>query len=247
MQTINNLISAIQFITILPVGKKIIYSPLGMIKYFPVVGLILGAMLCMFDQIAVLLWPKPVVAMLDVVFLIIVTGAFHLDGVGDAADGLLGHRDRDKVLHIMKDSTIGVMAFAAISCCLALKWGGIASLFEIPDIKRVILLFIIPAYSRGSMIFGLKFLKYGRSKGTGHDLFKDDTFPISNFSFLALPIVLSLFLGLQGLLLNIFFIIIVIIILIYYKIRMNCITGDMLGAMTEITESMLFILVSATF
>jgi len=84
----NNLISAIQFITILPIGSKPLYNPRGMIKYFPIVGLILGAMLCAFDQIALRLWPAPVVAMLDVVFLIVITGAFHIDGIGDAADGL---------------------------------------------------------------------------------------------------------------------------------------------------------------
>jgi adenosylcobinamide-GDP ribazoletransferase len=30
----------------------------------------------------------------------------------------------------------------------------------------------------------------------------------------------------------------------YYKKRMRCITGDMLGAMTEVIESLLFLFVS---
>jgi len=43
--------SAVLFITILPAGKNVAYSPKGMIKFFPVVGLILGAGLILFDVI----------------------------------------------------------------------------------------------------------------------------------------------------------------------------------------------------
>ncbi|MBU0699161.1 MAG: adenosylcobinamide-GDP ribazoletransferase, partial [Proteobacteria bacterium] len=58
------------------------------------------------------------------------------------------------------------------------------------------------------------------------------------------PVALSYFLGWKGVWLNAAFIIITVIILFYYKKRMGCITGDMLGAMAEITEAMLFLLVS---
>ena len=43
--------SAVLFITILPAGKNVAYSPMGMIKFFPVVGLILGSGLILFDVI----------------------------------------------------------------------------------------------------------------------------------------------------------------------------------------------------
>ncbi|MBU4011591.1 MAG: adenosylcobinamide-GDP ribazoletransferase, partial [Proteobacteria bacterium] len=49
----------------------------------------------------------------------------------------------------------------------------------------------------------------------------------------------------KGVILLYGFIIITGIILYYYKQRMGCITGDMLGAMVEITESFLFLLVAA--
>jgi adenosylcobinamide-GDP ribazoletransferase len=44
--------------------------------------------------------------------------------------------------------------------------------------------------------------------------------------------------------LNLCFIIIISTILYYYKKRMGCITGDMLGAMIELSEAGLFLLVS---
>ena len=45
-------------------------------------------------------------------------------------------------------------------------------------------------------------------------------------------------------LLNAGFAAIIAIILFYYKRRVGCITGDMLGAMAEVTESGLFLLIS---
>ena len=105
------LIAAIQFLTIIPMGKPTTYDPKGMIPYFPIVGMILGTLVSIFDHVALQLWSKPVVAILDVILLLVLTGAFHLDGLGDSADGLMGHRSREKVLAIMKDSRIGVMGY----------------------------------------------------------------------------------------------------------------------------------------
>ncbi|MGB9499723.1 MAG: adenosylcobinamide-GDP ribazoletransferase [Dissulfuribacterales bacterium] len=235
-----NLISAIQFITILPAGKPETFDPKGMVQFFPIVGIMLGAMVAAFDQVTLRLWPGPVASLLDVVFLVVVTGAFHLDGLGDAADGLLGHRSREKTLAIMKDSRIGVMGLVAIICGLSIKWGGIMSL----DANRSLLLIIIPAYARGSMLFGIRFLEYGRPDGgTGHDFF-GHSLKLSAFWGLLIPIAISIFLGWRGFWLIFLFIATTFAILLYYKKRIECITGDMLGAMCETTESALFLLVS---
>jgi len=235
-----SLIAAIQFLTILPLGKPGTFDPKRMVPFFPVVGIILGVLVSAFDQAVLRLWPGPVAAMLDVVFLVVVTGAFHLDGLGDTADGLLGHRPKEKALSIMKDSRIGVMGLVAIVSGLSMKWGGIMGL----DAHRSLLLVIIPAYARGGMIFGIRFLEYGRPDGgTGHALF-GTTLKLWNFWGLIIPVTISLFLGWRGIWLNLIFVIITATVLLYYKKRIGCITGDMLGAITEITESMLFLLVS---
>ncbi len=236
-----SLISAIQFITIIPLGKPETFDPRGMISFFPVVGIFIGGLVAAFDYAALQLWTEPVAAVLDVILFILVTGAFHLDGLGDTADGLLGHRTKEKALEIMKDSRIGVMGLVAIITGLSIKWGGIMSL---DGQYRYLLLVIIPAYARGSMVFGIKFLNYGRSSdGIGHPLFFN-TLKLSAFWGLLIPVGLSFFLGWRGIWLNLIFIIITAFILLYYKRRIGCITGDMLGAMTETTESLLFLLVS---
>jgi len=233
------LFSAIQFLTILPAGKPKIFDAKGMIPFFPMVGIILGLMVAIFDRLALMLWPEQVVAVLDVVFLVVLTGSFHLDGLGDTADGLFGHRPKEEALAIMKDSRIGVMGLVAIVCALAIKWGGIAVL----DAHRSLLLIIIPAYARGGILFGIKFLKYGRSEGTGHAFF-GETLKLSAFWGLLIPLCISIFLGWKGLWLNFVFVIITALILLYYKRRIGCIAGDMLGAMTETLEAVLFLMVS---
>ena len=234
------LIASIQFLTIIPMGKTAVYEPTGMVPFFPVVGLITGVLLSIFDHFLLRLWPVPVVAVLDVVFLAVITAALHLDGLGDAADGLFGHRDKEKALKIMKDSRIGVMALVAIVCSLAVKWVGLMNLNE----HRTLLLVLVPAYARGSMLFGIFFLDYGRpGGGTGHDLF-EKPMTLSSFSWLLIPIALSCFLGWKTIWLNLTFAALTTVIIFYYKRRMGCITGDMLGAMTEISESVLFLLIS---
>jgi adenosylcobinamide-GDP ribazoletransferase len=234
------LIAALQFLTIISLGKSANYDPKGMVPFFPIVGLIIGGTLSIFDHAALRFWPAQTTAILDVVLLAVLTAALHIDGLGDTADGLMGHRSREKALEIMKDSRIGVMGLAAIVCTLAVKWGGLVNI----NAHRALLLLLVPAYSRSAMIFGIRFLEYGRpSGGTGYDFFVEPI-KLHAFRWFLIPVVVSFFLGWKAILLNIVFALTTAIIIFYYKKRLGCITGDMLGAMTEVVESLLFLFVS---
>jgi adenosylcobinamide-GDP ribazoletransferase len=237
---VKGFISAIRFITILPWGRPESFDPPRMIPYFPLVGIALGGLLVLFDYVAVRLWGRSAGSLLDVVFLAILTGAFHIDGLGDAADGLLGQRPKEKILTIMKDSRLGTMGLVAILCGLSIKWAGIAGL----DAKRTILLLIVPAYARASMLFGMRYLPYGRPDGgTGAEFFKTEL-PLSAFWGLSVPVLLSFILGWKMILLNFCFAALTAGLIRYYQRRLGCITGDMLGAMAEVTEAGLFLAAS---
>jgi len=233
-------IAALQFLTVLPLGAKGTYMPREMIAWFPAVGLLLGGLLAGFDAVVSRLWAPSAAAALDMVLLIVLTGALHLDGLGDTADGLYGHRPADKALAIMKDSRIGAMALVTVVAVLALKWSGLAGL----ERHRLLLLVLIPAYARGAMLFAIRWLPYGRSEGgTGFDLFAT---PLTkrDFGGLVAVVALSFLLGWRAIVLNLFFILLVMMMLFYYRRKIGCITGDMLGAMTEVTESALFFLMA---
>jgi len=235
-----NLAAALQFITILPVGRTARYKPREMIAYFPVTGLLLGMILALFDALAGRAWSPATVAVLDTILLIVLTGALHLDGLGDTADGLLGHRPREKALAIMKDSRIGAMGLVAITGCLAMKGAGIGGLTE----NRFLFLMLVPAWSRSGMLFGIKYLPYGRpGGGTGQALFTE---PLKwqDFRWLLPLFVLTLLTGRQGIGLLLTFLILTTVLIGYFGKRMGCITGDMLGCMTEVLEACLFIAVS---
>ncbi len=146
---VKGLVSALQFITSIPVSRNAVFEPRAMIPFFPVVGLILGIIVALFDAFAIRLWPAPVAAVLDTALLALLTGALHLDGLGDTADGLYGGRTRERALEIMKDSRIGAMGMVAVVFALAVKWGGLSALGE----HRALLIVIVPSLARASMIF----------------------------------------------------------------------------------------------
>ena len=235
----NALITSLQFITAFPLGKPRPFDPKGIIIHFPLAGLAIGLVLALFDLIASALWPPFVAGVLDVVLLAAITGAFHLDGLADMADGLYGHRDPEKALAIMKDSRVGAMGLVAVACVLLTKAVAMGSI----DQGRFLALMIVPAYARSSMIFGMRFLPYARGEaGTGSRFFET---PLStmDFKFFAAPVILSLFLGWGGLLLNLLFAATTAALICLYRKKLDGITGDLLGAMTEIMEAVLFLVV----
>lgn len=233
-----NFRSAIQFLTVLPVGRTAEFDAPRMLPWFPLVGLLLGGLLALFDSLAFRWWSPAAVAVLDVVLLAIMTGAFHLDGLGDTADGLFSHRPREKTLEIMKDSRIGAMGVVALVSVLALKWAGISGLSD----HRPLLLILVPAYARGGILVAMRCLDYGRPDGgTGLPFF---TRKLGGRHFWALvaAMLLSLGLGPMALRLNAGFVLLTAGFIAYYKRRLGCVTGDMLGAMSEATETGLFLI-----
>lgn len=237
----NDFRSAVQFITILPAGRTAGFSASGMIRFFPVVGLVVGMLVILVDRGASFLWGPGTAALLDTVFLAAVTGAFHLDGLGDTADGLFSHRPKERALEIMKDSRTGMMGLVAVISVLALKTAGIYSLKTAhPPHTVMLFLLIIPAYARTAMLFGFRALPYGRPAGTGRDFFERPV-KTMDFAWFAIPLLLSVFTGAGFILLNGTFCLGVFLLLFFYKKKMECITGDMLGAMTEIVEALLFL------
>jgi adenosylcobinamide-GDP ribazoletransferase len=235
-----NFRSAIQFMTILPAGKPGDFDAAATVPWFPAVGLLLGGILVLFDLLAARWWELPSVAVLEVVLLVVVTGAFHLDGLGDTADGLFSHRPKEKMLEIMKDSRIGAMGVVAICVVLAVKWAGLSGLRD----HRLLTLILVPAYARCGILLAMRFLKYGRPGGGMGLPFFGAKPGLRQFGGIAATLALSMGLGLRAAWLNLAFLVMVAAILEYYRRRLGCITGDMLGALTEATEAGLFLLAS---
>ena len=115
-----DLLSAVQFLTRLPL-PSIDYRPdslSGAVVFFPLVGALIGSAAALLSIVLVPHLPRLSAALIVMVFLVLITGCLHEDGLADAADGFGGGHTREKVLIILRDSRIGTYGAAAL--CLSL-------------------------------------------------------------------------------------------------------------------------------
>ncbi|MBI3303124.1 MAG: adenosylcobinamide-GDP ribazoletransferase, partial [Deltaproteobacteria bacterium] len=115
---------ALQFLTIVRVKKTLPFSEATLGRagaFFPLVGLLLGAAVWGLDRGLRPFFPAALSSVLLVAALAVLSRGFHLDGLADSADGLLGSRERQRSLAIMKDSTIGTFGALALIVILLLK------------------------------------------------------------------------------------------------------------------------------
>lgn len=232
------LTGALQFMTTLPLGKPLGLDSAGIAPFFPMVGLILGLITAFSDLLFCRLWPPATAAAVDVVLLIVLTGALHLDGLGDTADGIFSHRGRERALEIMRDSRMGAMGLVTMAAVLGLKAAGIAALIE----NRFLMLTVVPVFSRSGILFAMRMLPYGRPDGGLGSSFFKNTLPLKSLWGILPAVVLALLAGLRGMGLCLGFMLITAMLIEFYRRQMACVTGDMLGAMIEVTEALLFLL-----
>lgn len=114
---------ALGFLTRLPVPRVEWQSgDLGHSRaWFPLVGVLVAAVGTIVRWAVALALPDLVAVVAGVLAMVVVTGAFHEDGLADAADGLWGGMDRDRRLEIMQDSRIGTYGTIAIVGTLTLQ------------------------------------------------------------------------------------------------------------------------------
>jgi adenosylcobinamide-GDP ribazoletransferase len=129
-QFIRHYLLSLQFFTRIPVTGRLAdwvgYSP-AMLRasagHFPGVGWLVGGLVAGLTALLLVYLPaggfSPLVAAVwGTAFGVLLTGAFHEDGLADVFDGLGGSPDRERALVIMKDSRVG--AFGAIAMVLVL-------------------------------------------------------------------------------------------------------------------------------
>ena len=96
--------------------------------WFPLVGAALGAVLGGWWWLADKWWPAGLAAVLVVVADLALTGMLHMDGVADAADGLLPHASKERRLEIMGAPDIGAFGAVAVGAMLLLRVFALASM-----------------------------------------------------------------------------------------------------------------------
>lgn len=89
------------------------------VKFFPLVGLVLGCAASLLHGALSPHLPPALSALVVLLALVLATGALHEDGLADASDAFGGgQRDRNRILAILRDSRIG--SYGAIALILSL-------------------------------------------------------------------------------------------------------------------------------
>ena len=236
-------LAALQFLTTIPLPRRREVSPEEAgrsIAYFPVVGIIIGLILAGLNWLLGLLLPSVVVNVLLIVSLVVISGALHLDGFVDTCDGIAGHKTVEERWRVMRDSRVGGFGIVGICCLLLVKY---ISLNSVPETSLMVTLVLMPVVSRWAMVYAIFAYPYAKPSGLGK-VFKQGAswqrLTIATLIALAVAVVLA---RLAGLVIMFGIWVIVIAMAAYLKRKFSGLTGDNYGAINEVTEVCVLVLV----
>jgi len=142
------------------------YSPAmlrGSARYFPLVGMAVGALAAATYLAGAWLFTPAVAVVLSMIATILMTGAFHEDGLADSCDGFGGGYTRERVLEIMQDSRVGAFGAIGITLMLLLKYATLISLAETGEAGLVAWVLVTGhTLSRAAAVGLMRFLDYVR-------------------------------------------------------------------------------------
>jgi adenosylcobinamide-GDP ribazoletransferase len=163
--SIRSLRAAVSFLTVLPVANAD-GSPgerLGR-AYFPAIGALIGLVAGLVFAATSAVTTPLIGGAAAVAVLCLLTGAIHLDGLADSADGLLGRGDVARRLEVMRDPRLGTYGVTAIVVVLLLDLAAITSM---SPARAVAALVIAGALSRLATLSVVAFVPYVRASGLG--------------------------------------------------------------------------------
>jgi adenosylcobinamide-GDP ribazoletransferase len=165
-----SLVAAFQFLTMIPPIVRRAFTPREMgqaVGFFPLVGLALGGTLLILDWGLGFLWPAAVSAALVLAVWVLLSGALHVDGFLDSCDGLWGGTTPESRLAIMRDERVGAFAVIGGILLLILKFAALAS---IATPWRWLALPLAPTLGRWGIALAVAGFPYARPQGLGRDM-----------------------------------------------------------------------------
>jgi adenosylcobinamide-GDP ribazoletransferase len=232
---IRELILAVQFLTRIPTPQVRDFREDDLTRcarWFPLVGVLIGAFVLLPMW---LLQERPfLAAAFALLAWVWVTGALHLDGLGDVADALgAAHRSPERFLAVLKDPHLGVFGTVAIGMQLLLKF---VLLAELAAADALWALLFIPAWARWATLLWSRCLPPLQAGMAERFAWHLGVMPLWGWGLLLIvpgywlpALALAPLLAWFG--------------LIYWKRTLGGISGDCLGAGTEVMETALLMAV----
>ena len=231
---IKSFLLMIVFLTRIPLKYPYKYNDddfLKGIKLTPLIGLIIG----LFITIPFVLYSyldKAVIVLIVWIMYVWITGGLHIDGFTDTIDGLFSNRDREKIFEIMSDSRIG--AFGVIGFVFMVLFNVTLSYYVgykffilMPIIGRVssLLAASISSYAKESMGMGTMYVENSGSKEV----------IIGNIFIIIVSLILNL--QIRYLLPILLTQVVVVFLTNYIKKKIDGMTGDTIGFIVEISQT----------
>ena len=225
-------LSSIKFLTIIPAPGKEVGK--NTVAFFPAAGIFLGAIIYILNFFLKKIFPQTITNAFILLVYTILTGGLHLDGLADTFDAISGSKgDRKKFFEILDDSRIGTSGTIALIFSIMLK-------FLLLTEKSLL---IFPVVSRWSIVFSMFISKPAKEDGLGSLFIRNTNFGMFLFSTIFSVAIASLFLHWKGVI-ALFLVtsIVASIIVVFFTKKIGGITGDILGAINEISEILCLIL-----
>lgn len=241
---------AFQFLTIIPIKTDMVITETDIAKSsvaFVIVGFVQGILLIATDYVSGMFFHPDLVAGMILFVLVLSNGGLHLDGLADTFDAIGARGDREKRLSIMKDSTIGAMGVIAIFFALGIKYLSLKSISHFLPFTYYSSLLLMPVVSKWAMVISIFHGKPAREDGLGRVFIGRISLKevaISTLMFFLLLILLQVLSGPympEGK--YAFYAVLVAMVYILCRLwigicdkKFGGLTGDTLGAISEITE-----------
>ena len=237
-----NFITALQFLTRINFYRQDVVSAEDFgqsVKFFPLVGAVIGLVLAGFGYLALGYFPIHALAATIVVLELALTGGIHGDGLMDTMDGVFSGRPQERMLEIMKDSRVGANAVMGFGALLLLKWSLILDLLSTGIITPA--LFLMPVLGRLAMVIGITAFSYARPEGIGKAFAQFASRPALYFAAASAAIIV-LPLGKTAWISLAVSAVFAVLLGRYFSKRLGGLTGDIYGAINELTELLVLII-----
>ncbi|MBW7957363.1 MAG: adenosylcobinamide-GDP ribazoletransferase [Deltaproteobacteria bacterium] len=230
-------IIALQFLTVFRIGKPAsVPEPKELARsmaWFPVIGALQGLILVLAYSVLKAFLPESVVLASLIPVLLLTNCGLHLDGFADTIDGLAGGRDREDMLRIMRDSSVGAIGAAGVTLLILLKF---LSLYELPSNEKAWAIFLFPVVGRWAMVPLASFAGYARPSGGLGAAFAGNTKGVLLAATLLAVIMAAPLAGPFSILIFAALGVIIYMSSLYFKRKLGGVTGDVFGFHSEIAE-----------
>jgi len=248
-------LTAVMFYTRIPCPKWVDHSEEFLsksVRYLPLVGWIVGGISAIVYIVFSYFLPPTISLILSLIASVLVTGAFHEDGLADVCDGFGGGWTKDKILTIMKDSRVGTYGVVALVLIFLTKFFSLSSIVDIApqnNIEIFILLTFISGHSLSRFIAITTIVTHQYVR-ENDDTSKAKPVVKKNFKWINANILISALLSIMPLVFFqqpfVFVLIIPMYITKVFMIRffnkwIGGYTGDCLGAIQQVSEVVFYI------